>query len=150
MIPAEDGPWFETTADLLGPLILDHQVGGTASCPASVFLELALEGARAVLDVSPTEVLVATDTRVANPLIYVLSGNPKRVRVHISDQSLHAVIDFRVTLIDVDQGLGESLCCSGGITMKNVGDLRSRWIRDAALVRRRIDYLSRDESHGMS
>ena len=134
MIPAEDGHLFEMTTDLLGPLILGHEVGGTAICPTSVLLELALEGARAALDVSPTEVLLATDTRFANPLVYVPSEEPKRVRVYESDQSLDAVLDFRVTLIDVDQGPGESICCSGGISMKNAGDLKGRWIGDAALV----------------
>ena len=128
MIPAEDGHLFETTTDLLGPLILGHEVGETAICPTSVLLELALEEARAVFDVSPTEVLLAIDTRSANPLVYMPSEKPKRARVYISDQSVHAVLDFRVTLIDVDQGLGESLCCSGGISMKNAGDIKSRWI----------------------
>ena len=150
MMSAENGHLFETTTDLLGPLILGHEVGGTAICPASVFLELALEGARAVLDVSPTEVLVAADMVFAKPLVYVPSEKPKTLRVHLSDQSLHAVLGFQITLIDVDQGPGEFLCCSGGITMKNAGDLKSRWIRDAALVRRQIDYLSCRGSHRTS
>ena len=140
MIPAVDGHSFETTTDLLGPLILGHNVGGTAICPASVFLELALEGARAVLDISPTEVLVATDMRFANPLIYAPSDKPKRVRVHISDHTPYGTVGFRVTLID-DQGPEESLCCSGGMSIKDAQDLETRWIRDAALVRRQSDYL---------
>lgn len=144
MMPAADGHVFETTTDLLGPLILGHNVGGTAICPASVFLELALEGARAVLDVSPVEILVATDLRFASPLIYAPSDPPKKIRVHVSDQSPYAIVNFRITLID-DQGLEESLCCSGGMTIKKTQDLETRWIRDAALVRRQSDYLLRNE-----
>ena len=142
LIPAVDGHSFETTTDLLAPLISGHSVGGTAICPASFFFELALEGARAIIDVSSAEILVATDMRFANPLIYAPSDKPRRVRVHISDQNPHASIDFRVNLVS-DEGPEESLCCSGGMLIKDAQDLETRWIREAALVRRQSDYLLR-------
>lgn len=140
MIPTVDGHSFETTTDLLGPLILGHNVGGTAICPASVFLELALEGSRAVLDMSTTEVLVATDMKFANPLTYAPSDEPKSIRVHISDRSPYGTVEFRITLVDV-QVSEKSLCCSGVMSIKDAQDLETRWVRDAAIVRRQSDYL---------
>ena len=144
ILPSVDGHLFETTTNLLAPLISGHKVGGTAICPASVFFELALEGARAITDMSPAEVLVGTDMRFANPFIYTPSDKPKRVLVHFSDRTPHASVEFRVTIMG-DQGREESACCSGLVVIKDASDLKNRWIRDAALVRRQSDYLSRDE-----
>ena len=140
MLPSVDGHLFETTTNLLAPLISGHKVGGTAICPASVFFELALEGARAIIDMSLAEVLVGTDMRFANQFIYTPSDKPKRVLVH----SPYASVEFRVTIMG-DQVREESICCSGRVVIKDASDLKTRWIRDAALVRRQSDYLSRDE-----
>ena len=78
MICAKEGDLFETTTDILESLLLGHEVGGTAVCPASVFLELILEAARAILDVSATDILVTTDMRFWNSLVYMRSENPKK------------------------------------------------------------------------
>lgn len=140
MIPALYGHSFQTSTDLLGPLILGHDVGGTAICPASVFLGLALEASRAVLDLAPSDVLIATEVKFANPLTYAPSDDAKKVRVHISDKPQSEPVTFRITVVD-SQTSDESLCCSGAVTIKDAQDLESRWVRDAAIVRRQKEYL---------
>ena len=149
LIPTADGHSFETTTDILGPLILGHNVGGTAICPASIFLELCLEASRAVLNLSTEEVLVAKDMRFVNPLTYAPSDGPKSVRVYISKESPHGTVDFRVTSMDA-QGPKEALCCSGIMSITKVQDLQTRWIRDAAIVRRQSNYLVGSERHNTS
>ena len=140
MIPVADGHLFETRTSLLGPLISGHNVRGIAICPASLFLELALEASRAVLNVSTTEVLVARDMRYVNPLVYSPLNEPKRITLYISEQSPDGTVDLTVTFID-PHGSKESLCCSGIMSIRNALDLQNRWLRDAAVVRRQSNYL---------
>ena len=139
-MPSLDGHSFQTDTDILGPLILGHDVGGTAICPASVFAEMALEAPRAVLDLSPSDVVTATETKFANSLIYAPSEDAKKVRIHVADKSQSESVTFRITVIDSETS-DESLCCYGVITIKDAQDLESRWVREAAIVRRQKEYL---------
>ncbi|KAK5653768.1 hypothetical protein OQA88_7925 [Cercophora sp. LCS_1] len=136
---------FESELGILEPLILGHDVGGSPICPASVFHELALEAADAVLEPSPTQVLVVTNMGFANPLIYASSKERDIVIVRIikTEQGF----EFKISSRPIES-LVETTHCAGAISTHILG--APTWTRDQALVARQSRHFSSPGSSQMS
>ncbi|KAK6210644.1 Type I Iterative PKS [Pestalotiopsis sp. IQ-011] len=131
---------YETTLATLGPFILGHDVGGTPICPASVYHEIALEGAHNSFDARNDQVLVVTKMSFASPLIYVPSKSTEIVLIRIKRQSAsHA--DFIVASRS-SQVSEETIHCTGAVQLHDSQTCTAQWVRDAALAKRQIRYLS--------
>ncbi|KAK7024447.1 hypothetical protein VNI00_016298 [Paramarasmius palmivorus] len=108
---------FETPVDVLAPLIAGHKVGGTALCPASVFMEIALcavELSRAHLPMhssSDSRHTILRKVEFVKPLTLNTSVCSVRITVaqagdygtfkvtsgsQVSEDILHAKGDFRI------------------------------------------------------
>lgn len=132
---------LETTLAILGPLISGHDVGGTSICPASVFHELALEGAQTMLEPLEGQLLVVTGMSFASPLIYVPSQEADVVTVYITKHDLASGADFKVTSCST-KDLTENIHCTGSVSLQNFQINASHWIKDAAIVKRQSHYFS--------
>lgn len=132
---------LETTSAILGPLISGHDVGGTSICPASVFHELALEGAHTTLEPVEGQLLVVTKMSFASPLIYVPSQEADVVTVYITKHDLASGADFRITSRST-KDLTEDIHCTGSVSLQNFPIDASHWIKDAAIVTRQSHYFS--------
>ncbi|KAK8066684.1 Orsellinic acid synthase [Apiospora hydei] len=131
---------LETTLAVLGPLITGHDVGGSPICPASVFHELALEGAHTALEPLDGQDLVVSNMSFESPLIYSPTRDTDIVTVHITRVGSIAEADFKITSHAV-QGDQPTAHCTGHITIKSRSE-RLHWRRDAALVARQRQYFS--------
>ncbi|KAI0470409.1 hypothetical protein GGR56DRAFT_149086 [Xylariaceae sp. FL0804] len=133
---------LETPLSILGPLISGHDVGGTPICPASLFHELALEGAQTVLRVEEGCDLVVTDVAFANPLVYTPSQESGDVVVDIAQHDFDSGADFRITSRLGVKKAADTLHCAGIISQHTVRDRSSKWARDAAIVARQTRHFS--------
>ncbi|KAK7966407.1 type I iterative polyketide synthase [Apiospora aurea] len=131
---------FETTLAVLGPLITGHDVGGSPICPASVFHELALEGAHAALEPLDGQELVMSNMVFESPLVYSSARDADIVTVHITRVGSAAEANFKVTSQAV-QGDQPTAHCTGHIAIKSRSE-RAHWRRGAALVARQRQYFT--------
>jgi iterative type I PKS product template protein len=132
---------LETTLAILGPLITGHDVGGTSICPASVFHELALEGAHTMLEPHEGQLLVVTAMSFTSPLIYVPSQEADVVTVYFTKYDLASGADFKITSCST-KDLTENIHCTGSVSLQNFQINASHWIKDAAIVTRQSHYFS--------
>lgn len=137
---AEHRHVFETSTERLAPLILGHEVGGTSICPASVFIELALEAATTVWKVYENEVLVVQNLNFHHPLVCVSKGNPRSVSVQLSGEGLQPHTEFRVTSEGTD-GASDTDHCTGLISTMQTSELKDRWLKEAAIINRQSKYI---------
>jgi iterative type I PKS product template protein len=137
----EDVSIFETTSEILGPLILGHQVRGTSICPASVFREIALEAAQSALHILEGQTLVVTGMSFASPLIYLPSQQTDVVTVYITKHELDTGVDFRITSHSTNDRM-ENQHCTGIVSLQNLQIHGSHWRRDAAIIARQSHYFS--------
>ena len=140
---------FETTLAILGPLILGHDVGGTPICPASVFHELALEGAHTTLEPLEGQILVVTGLSFANPLIYVPSQDAEVVTVKITKHEFVSGADFKITSCLTKDRM-DSVHCTGSVSLQNFQSNATHWIKDAAIVTRQSRYFDGNGRNHMS
>ena len=132
---------LETALSVLGPLISGHNVGGNCICPASVFQELALEGAQTILKPPEEELLVVTGMSFVSPLIYVPSRDADIVTVHIFRHDSTSAVDFKVTSC-LTKDLEENTHCTGRVSLQNFRSNSCHWVKDAAMVTRQSRYFS--------
>ena len=125
---------LEADGGCLGPLIMGHQVGGAALCPASVFHEIALEAGRILLDVHNTQVIAVEDLTFQNPLIYDPSEECA-VRIVLTRDDTPAMARFEILSGKVHEGRATP-CCSGALVSKNRVDLETQWKRHSATAKR--------------
>ncbi|KAK8035549.1 hypothetical protein PG993_010544 [Apiospora rasikravindrae] len=140
---------LETTLAVLGPLIAGHDVGGSPICPASVFHELALEGAHTALEPLDGQELVVDNMSFDSPLIYSSSRDTDIVTVHINRVGSAAEADFKVTS-ESAEGHQPTTHCTGHITIQMSQPNRPHWRRDAALVARQSHNFSGDGNDDIS
>ena len=128
---------FETTMAILDPYITGHNVGGTAICPASVFFELALEAAHAIIPDTTISLLVGRDISFSNPLIYDSENKNQLIRICLFPTStkLGTASDMKVTISTI-QGDKEIQCCSTNLVVRDCSQVRRRLLKDAALANR--------------
>ncbi|KAG9246421.1 hypothetical protein BJ878DRAFT_560770 [Calycina marina] len=138
----EAGVWlFESRTSILGPLILGHQVGGTAICPASVFEEIVLEGAKHVFQPKAgSNILSVRDMGFANSLIYQPDDEEKRVSVRITRKEDKNVAEFSVS-VQNSNNTSDILCCTGTVFLSDSKILMNRWVRESSLIQRQRKYL---------
>ena len=134
---------FETTMAILGPYIAGHNVGGTAICPASVFFELALEAAHAIIPNKADNLLIGREMSFSNPLIYDFNQNSQVIRVCLIQPiaQLSGVTELRVTISTIQDGK-EVQCCSTTLSVKGSSEVRQSFLKDAALATRQRRYFS--------
>lgn len=132
---------LETTLAILGPLISGHDVSGTSICPASVFHELALEGAQTMLEPLEGQLLVVTGMSFASPLIYVPSQEADVVTVYITKHDVASGADFKITSYST-KDLTENIHCTGSVSLQIFQTNASHWIKDGALVTRQSHYFT--------
>lgn len=135
---------LETDTTILGPLITGHDVGGTPICPASVFHELAIESAHAVMKPGETQVLVVSEMSFTSPLVHTTpshEADPTIVRVSVTRQKSSAA-KFRVASRGSTEGSAETLHCTGSVSLQNLNSNTPHWMRDQAVVARQSRYFS--------
>ena len=132
---------LETTLAILGPLISGHDVGGISICPASVFHELALEGAQTMLEPLESQLLVVSRMTFASPLIYVPSQKADFVTVYITKHDLDSGVDFKIASYST-KDLKENTHCTGRVSLQNFRINASHWMKDAAVVNRQSQSFS--------
>ncbi|MCJ1393393.1 hypothetical protein MMC18_006267 [Xylographa bjoerkii] len=132
---------LETKLAVLGPLISGHEVGGTSICPASVFHELALEGAHTVLEPMESLSLVVTGMNFVSPLVYVPSKEADNVTVYITKHDPASGADFKITSCS-GKDLTENIHCTGSVSLQDFQSRSPHWIKDAAIVNRQSNYFS--------
>lgn len=139
----EDSMQFETTTEILGPLIKGHNVGGTAICPASVFHELALEAAHVAMPPSEERLLVVRDMKFTHPLICIPREVSKVVRVYLVKTKIDAAADASEVkvMINVVQDNEESLCCTSFVSKETPTRVKRNLLRNGAMVDRQSSYL---------
>lgn len=140
----EDSMVFETSLVILGPLILGHNVGGTAICPASVFHELALEAAHVAMPPSKEQLLVVREMSFINPLIYNPEVGNKTVQVRLLRITHHGQgPDFQLKVdISVLKNDQETQCCTAIVLREASAKLRRKLVKDGAMIDRQIHYFS--------
>jgi iterative type I PKS product template protein len=132
---------LETSLEVIGPLILGHDVGGTPICPASVFHELALEGASMLIEPPDGYLMVVSGFNMTSPLVYEQSREVDVVTVHITKHNLGSGADFRISSC-FGADLTEKIHCTGTIILTDFRTVEFRWSRDAAMVTRQSRYLN--------
>lgn len=132
---------LETTLAILEPLISGHDVGGTPICPASVFHELALEGAHTMLAPLESQSLVVTGMTFASPLVYLPSQAADVVTVYMTKHGSASGADFKITSSTSSDSLA-TIHCSGSVSLHNFQSNASQWVKDAAIVSRQSRYFS--------
>jgi iterative type I PKS product template protein len=134
---------LETDMGILGPLITGHDVGGTPICPASLFHELAVEAAQTMLAQGNTLVLLVHSMAFANPLVYLPTQGDRKssmaVIVRVTRPDAASAVAFRITS---RSGFGETLHCTGNVSMQDIHIGAPRWVRDEALVTRQSRHFS--------
>ncbi|KAI1773561.1 hypothetical protein F4818DRAFT_452992 [Hypoxylon cercidicola] len=120
---------FTTEMASLSKYIKAHTVGGVPLCPASVFVELALEALSAARGISGSGIHLLEDIAFDKPLVYA---------EHMEGQhSLQTVLDVksseeaRFSCLSQDQ-----LHVSGRVTRKSVSDVVDIFTRKEAYVKR--------------
>ncbi|KAM3077744.1 polyketide beta-ketoacyl-synthase [Clarireedia jacksonii] len=140
----DDSFVFETSTSILGPLIIGHKVGGTAICPASVFHELVLEGARLFLNSASQDnfIFIVHDTAFLNSLIYSSEEEVKLVYVQISRRpnnpgnSADFIIKFQDSI-----NRTETVCCTGIVSLRPMQFVSAHFLKEASMVKRRSKYI---------
>ena len=136
---------FETSTQVLGPLIAGHNVGGICICPASLFHELILEAAHLALTPSKCTILTVHNISFPTPLIYEPAEGAKKVHVSIrrlSSGSRSAdIAEIEVRIKTLSKATEETLCCSAVALYKTITELEHRFFKDAAIVRRQSRHL---------
>ncbi|KAL8753539.1 MAG: hypothetical protein Q9184_005397, partial [Pyrenodesmia sp. 2 TL-2023] len=136
---------FKTTMAILGPLADGYRVGGAALCPASVFIELALEAVRSCLDCSQEYYVAVEELRFQNPLVHVSSDDCRPVYVVVTGNTVKSGAEFWITVKDSSNNR-DKLCCSGNLTRRDKADTKMHWRRDAMVVKRQSPYLLNNSS----
>ncbi|KAH6648011.1 hypothetical protein BKA67DRAFT_610827 [Truncatella angustata] len=138
---------LETDMTILASLISGHNVGGTPICPASVFHELALEAAQALLEPLNTQVMVVSEMSFSRPLVQVYMPReavPVTVCVQITmdDSSSSGAAAFKITSRSSTQASTDTLHCTGSVSLQETNVNTPRWVRDQAVVTRQSRYFS--------
>ena len=140
---------FETHLSTLAKYISGHCVGGIAMCPASVFHELVVEAAQSGWELSADSVYVVCNMVFANPLIYDVENEHQSVHVTLSEMSSTSDLSFKV--LSQKYGLRpETLHCSGTVSVENVTNITTKWVRKGALVRRQKAHLFADKGESLN
>ncbi|MCJ1350309.1 MAG: hypothetical protein MMC33_000290 [Icmadophila ericetorum] len=150
-LPTEDSLLFETTMEILGPLISGHNVGGTAICPASVHYELALEAAHIATPPSEEKLLTVCDMSFTHPLILDLKDSSNVVQVFLiknkADDGNIDPSEAKVT-ISILRDDREFLCCTMFVCKRTPLEVRRSLLRAVPMVDRQSHYiLNEHNSH---
>lgn len=141
---------FETTTQILGPLISGHSVGGICICPASLFHELVLEASQVILIPEGSRILTVSNMAIPRPLIYEPAQGARPVHVSVTEvrsaSKPAGFAEIEVTIKTVDKGAEETLCCSAVASVKSAQDLEHRFLKDAAVVKRQSRHLLNSNS----
>lgn len=141
---------FETSTELLGPLITGHNVGGVCICPASLFHELILEAAQVSLIPSTSTVLTVYNMSFPTPLIYEPAEGARPV--HISIRRVNNVLksadiaEVEVTIKTLGKETKETLCCSAVALVKTTKELEYQFVKDTTIVSRQTRHLVNSNS----
>lgn len=129
---------FESPVDDLATYILGHSVGGSALCPASVYIELALAGVQLANSyqgvVAGTNHTVLRDVKFVNPLVYDKNNNRViRTSITQNDGGGSIVVSSRISLDDHDSvhmtgeyALQET--ARSAVKFSRIAPLLDRWI----------------------
>ncbi|KAL8719406.1 MAG: hypothetical protein Q9225_003591 [Loekoesia sp. 1 TL-2023] len=136
---------FETTTQILGPLISGHNVGGTCICPASLFHELILEASQVTLIPDASKILAVYNMAFSRPLVYEPAQGARPVHVAVtkvnSKTKTAELAEIEVTIKTADKGTEETLYCSAVASVKIAQELEYRFLKDAAVVKRQSRHL---------
>jgi len=136
-----DGPYiFETRLSTLAKYICGHAVGGVPICPASVFVELALEAAQSASHSPQDAVYVVRDLSFASPLVYDPSNEHQTIRLVLMKSTPGTDMKFKI-VSPATSTSQQTLFCSGAVTTENTAKTKSGWIRDATVVKRQQSHL---------
>lgn len=128
-------PEFLADMAAIAPFIKAHQVGGVPLCPASVYLEVALEAVGYIDSIGPTSFHVLEDIGFDNPLVYDEANVPD-LRMALRQEEFTSRPGYSFTAFSQSRGTH----CSGTICYApdmKIGDL----------VARKTAYVQR-QSHG--
>lgn len=131
---------FKTSMAIIGPPVDGHKVGGAAICPASIFIELALEAAQSCLDCSQENFVAIEDLRFQNPLIRKHSDDCRPVYVLVTTNTPNSAAEFSITVED-SNGNRDKICCSGNLARRNKDNTKQQWRKDAMIVSRQSSHL---------
>lgn len=143
---SEDTILFETTMAVLEPLISGHNVGGFNICPASVYHELFLEAASKTLSVSENQFLAVSNMAFVSALIHEPSQEARSIYVHISKSNIGDSANVEVT-IGASEDPKATLCCRAVVSIKSAMDNKSKWLKEAAMVKRQCSYFDNTNRH---
>lgn len=141
---------FETSTEVLGPLIAGHNVGGICICPASLFHELVLEAAQVAVVQSTGTVLKVYNMSFPAPLIYEPTEGAKPV--HVSIRRVNGflksadIAEIEVTIKTLGKGTKETLCCSAVALVKTTKELEHQFAKDTTIVSRQSRHLVNSNS----
>lgn len=136
---SEDTLLFEATMAVLGPLISGHNVGGFNICPASVYHELFLEAASKALSVSENQFIAVSRMAFVSALIHEPSQEARSIYVHISKSKIDNSAEVEVT-VGTSEDPKTTLCCRAVVSVKSAMETKSKWLKEAAMVKRQCSY----------
>ncbi|KAH9952215.1 putative polyketide synthase [Amylocystis lapponica] len=121
---------FETDMHCLSHLIAGHQVSGYALCPASVYLELALDSIHVLLErvgmMEAAVVVVISEAVYMSPLVYKLGIQRTVVtQVVLNDQGKDGDGTFTISS-RISDSRGESqVHCQGSFSLRSSEDMKA-------------------------
>lgn len=143
---SDDTILFETTITVLEPLISGHNVGGFAICPASVYHELFLEAASKALSVSDNQFLTVSNMTFVSALVHEPSQEARPIYVHVSKSNIGDSVEVKLT-VGTSEDPKASLCCKAVVSIKSAMHIKSRWLKESAMVKRQCSYFNEANRH---
>jgi iterative type I PKS product template protein len=139
---------FEAGLSLMSGFITAHVVGGTPLCPASIYIEVALEAMAQLQPARREEVQVLTDISFESPLVYPSTQEDQGSLSLILDQQdptkREPNYSFRA------QRFGTSYC-TGAAKIEPLPKIKTVLNRKSAFIRKHVDYmLKMDDAAGDS
>ncbi|KAL4915855.1 hypothetical protein BDW62DRAFT_203307 [Aspergillus aurantiobrunneus] len=122
---------FETPVQHLAPYIQGHIVGGVALCPASIYHEMAIEGA-SLQGIQPGHTVTITDLTFDSPLVYTTSPDHRTVQLRIDNGSFHFL---------TSSPAGQTVHCSGTLLPESIAKTTATFTRKAAMIQRQLAHL---------
>lgn len=140
---------FVTSTEILSPWISGHDVGGQLLCPASIFYEMAIEGAQVAYSHPNTQVFEVRDIEFQSPLLYAASDDIRPLFLHLSPQNSTAESSFKITTHD-NGSTEEVIFCIGLISLSETERIKFHWQREAAVAKRQTTYMKQDTGERLS
>lgn len=123
---------FDTPIKQLAPFIKAHAVGSVPLCPASIFMEFALEGA-AMADGPIKTPITMQNITFHSPLLYTDEGSKSKVQLELAPGPEHESRRERTFIFRSENG---EVHCNGIMRGGIPRDVKSFFSRKGALVKR--------------